>query len=408
MQKSNSLKRNELWILILENDYIKLCVLPDIGGRLFYATDKTDGYEIFYRQSVIKPANVGMLGAWISGGVEWNVFHHHRATSQYPVDYRLVDNQDGSKTIWVGEIERRHRMSWAIGLTLYPERSYIEVTGRFFNDSPDRNSMLHWNNVATHANENYQIIFPENTRFGMFHHKLSHIHWPVAQEPYKGNPDFVGCDVSWWRNLPSLTGDSVFIHDLQDDFVGGYDHGKRAGTMLTGNHNINKGGKFWTWGHLAYGHQWDCVTLTDSDGPYVELMTSAYSDNQPDYCWINPYETKEFTAWWYGIRDLDNVNRGNREATLNMDLDPVSGHVHLAANVTCRRNAARVEVTRGERVLYERRADIAPERPFADDFSVEASELADPTAVTMSLYAADGTLLLDYHPYHHDLSGSLE
>ena len=90
--------------LYLENDYLKVCVLPDIGGRLFYATDKTNGYEIFYRQSVIKPANVGMLGAWISGGVEWNVFHHHRATSQYPIDYRLVDNKDGSKTIWVGEV----------------------------------------------------------------------------------------------------------------------------------------------------------------------------------------------------------------------------------------------------------------------------------------------------------------
>ena len=295
--------------LYLENDYVKVCVLPGIGGRLFYATDKTNGYEIFYRQSVIKPANVGMLGAWISGGVEWNVFHHHRATSQYPIDYKLVDNGDGSKTIWVGEVENRHRMSWAVGLTLHPDKSYIEVTGRFFNNSIDRNSMLHWNNVATHANENYQIIFPENTEFGMFHHKLSHIHWPVPQTPYKNNPAYVGKDISWWKNLPSLTGDSVFIHDLQDDFVGGYDHGVDAGTMLAGNHNINKGGKFWTWGPHAYGHAWDCETLTDSDGPYVELMTAAYSDNQPDYCWINPQESKEFTAYWYGIRNLNKVYR---------------------------------------------------------------------------------------------------
>ena len=392
--------------LYLENDYVKVCVLPDLGGRLFYATDKTNGYEIFYRQHVIKPANVGMLGAWISGGVEWNVFHHHRATSQYPVDYKLVDNGDGSKTIWVGEVERRHRMSWAIGLTLRPDRSYIMVTGRLFNDSPDRNSILHWNNVATHCNENYQIIFPENTRFGMFHHKLSHIHWPVANEPYKGNPDFVGVDVSWWKNLPSLTGDSVFIHDLQDDYVGGYDHGVNAGTMLAGNHNINKGGKFWTWGPHAYGHAWDCETLTDSDGPYVELMTSAYSDNQPDYCWLNPYETKEFTAYWYGIRDLQNVNRGNAEATVNMDIDP-AGRVHVAANTTCIRKGARIEVKHGDKVLYEKTALIAPDRPFADDFSAPARELEDPTAVTMSLYAADGSLLIDYHPIKKDINSPL-
>lgn len=389
--------------LYLENDYVKVCVLPGIGGRLFYATDKTNGYEIFYRQSVIKPANVGMLGAWISGGVEWNVFHHHRATSQYPIDYKLVDNGDGSKTIWVGEIENRHRMSWAVGLTLHPDKSYIEVTGRFFNNSIDRNSMLHWNNVATHANENYQIIFPENTEFGMFHHKLSHIHWPVPQSPYKGNPEFIGKNISWWKNLPSLTGDSVFIHDLQDDFVGGYDHGVDAGTMLAGNHNINKGGKFWTWGPHAYGHAWDCVTLTDSDGPYVELMTAAYSDNQPDYCWINPQETKEFTAYWYGIRNLNNVNRGNEKATVNMDIDP-SGAIHVAANVTQIRRNAKVEVTHNGKVLYSKVATMSPDKPFADDFKVDASEVAEPTEVLMSLYSADGELLIDYHPYKHDLS----
>jgi len=389
--------------LYLENDYIKVCVLPDIGGRLFYATDKTNGYEIFYRQSVIKPANVGMLGAWISGGVEWNVFHHHRATSQYPIDYKLVDNGDGSKTIWVGEVENRHRMSWAVGLTLYPDKSYIEVTGRFFNNSIDRNSMLHWNNVATHANENYQIIFPECTEFGMFHHKLSHMHWPVPQSPYKNNPAYIGKDISWWKNLPSLTGDSVFIHDLQDDFVGGYDHGVDAGTMLAGNHNINKGGKFWTWGPHAYGHAWDCVTLTDSDGPYVELMTAAYSDNQPDYCWINPQETKEFTAYWYGIRNLNNVNRGNEKATVNMDINP-KGAIHVAANVTQIRRNARGEVTHGGKVLYSKVATIAPDRPFADDFKVDAAEVAEPTEVLMSLYSAEGELLIDYHPYKHDLS----
>ena len=392
--------------LYLENDYLKVCVLPDLGGRLFYATDKTNGYEIFYRQSVIKPANVGMLGAWISGGVEWNVFHHHRATSQYPIDYTLTDNKDGSKTIWVGEIENRHRMSWAIGLTLYPERSYIEVTGRFFNDSPDRNSMLHWNNVATHANDNYQIIFPESTEFGMFHHKSSFMHWPVPQEPYKGNPAYEGVDVSWWKNLPSLTGDSVFICDLQDDFVGGYDHGKDAGTMLAGNHNICKGGKFWTWGPHAYGHAWDCETLTDSDGPYVELMTSAYSDNQPDYCWINPYETKEFTAWWYGIRNLNNVNRGNREATVNMDIDP-SGKVHLAANVTCIRKGAKLQIEKNGKVLYEKTALIAPDRPFSDDFVADPVDVSDPTTVTLHLYESDGAELISYHPVRHDLSKSV-
>ena len=393
--------------LYLENDYLKLCVLPDIGGRLLYATDKTNGYEIFYRQHVIKPANVGMLGAWISGGVEWNVFHHHRATSQYPIDYKLVDNGDGSKTIWVGEVENRHRMSWAIGLTLHPDKSYIEVTGRFFNNAQDRNSMLHWNNVATHVNENYQIIFPENTDFGTYHHKNSFLRWPVADAGYCGNPDYAGKDISYWKNLPALTGGSVFVYDLKDDFIGGYDHGKNAGTMLAADHNINKGGKFWAWGPMNYGHEWDCKTLTDSDGAYVELMTGAYSDNQPDYCWINPHETKEFTAYWYGIRDLRHVNRGNADATVNMDIDK-SGAIHIAANVTQIRPSVKITVTGREgKVLYEKTSYIAPDKPFADDFKVSPDDVDEPAEVTLTLTSAEGEELISYHPYDLDRSKPL-
>lgn len=385
--------------VFLENDYLQVCVLPDIGGRLLYAHDKTDGYEIFYRQHVIKPANVGMLGSWISGGVEWNTFHHHRQTSQLPIDYKLVSNPDGSKTIWIGEVENRQRMHWSIGLTLHPDKSYIEVTGRLINSTADRNSMLYWSNVATHSNDNYQIIFPECTDFGVFHAKNSFLRWPVPDAPYCDNPNYIGKDVSWWKNMPA--GGSVFIYDQQDDFVGGYDFGKDAGTMLVGDHNINKGGKFWTWGPKAYGRAWDQVTLTDSDGSYVELMTAAYSDNQPDYCWINPYEVKEFTNYWYGIRNLSHVNRGNQFATVNMDIKD-GGNLHLAANVTQIRNNAKVVVRHADKVLYETTSYMAPDKPWAADVQVDASELSDPTSVTMTLYDADGKELISYHPYKHD------
>ena len=387
--------------LYLENDYIEMCVLPGIGGRLFYAIDKTNGYDIFYHQHVIKPANVGMLGAWISGGVEWNVFHHHRASSQLPVDYKLVENADGSKTIWVGEIEPRQRMSWAIGMTLHPDKSYIEITGRLINNTADRNSILYWSNVATHANKDYQIIFPENTDFGVYHAKNDFVRWPVSDAPYLGIDEYKkGIDVSWWKNLPAST--SIFVNDLHDDFIGGYDHGRRAGTMLVGNHNINKGGKFWLWGPKAYGHMWECVSLTDDDGPYVELMTAAYSDNQPDYCWLNPYEVKEFTSYWYGIRDLNNVNRGNRFATVNMDIKP-KGKLFLAANVTEVCPGARITVTgKDGKKLYETTADMAPDRPFAAEVAVAQGELADPAEVTMTLYSASGQELITYSPYRKD------
>ena len=167
--------------LFLENEYVKVCVLPEIGGRLFYAIDKTNGYDIFYHQDVIKPANVGMNGAWISGGVEWNVFHHHRVTSHSPVDYKITENKDGSKTIWVGETEWRHRMSWAIGVTLFPAKSYMQIDGRLANTTKNSNSILFWANASTHCNDDYQIIFPQNTEFGTFHCKSSFCRCPTTE-----------------------------------------------------------------------------------------------------------------------------------------------------------------------------------------------------------------------------------
>jgi hypothetical protein len=119
--------------LILENEYVRYCVLPEVGGRIFEAVDKTNGYDFFYRQHVIKPALIGMLGAWISGGVEWSIPHHHRATTFMPVDWTITETGDGSKTVWVGELELRHRMRWLVGLTLHPGSSVLEVAYRIIN-----------------------------------------------------------------------------------------------------------------------------------------------------------------------------------------------------------------------------------------------------------------------------------
>jgi len=174
--------------LELENDFVKICVLPEIGGRIFSATDKTNNYEYFYRQSVVKPALIGMLGAWISGGVEWNVPHHHRASSFMPIDWKTTENIDGSKTIWIGETEFRHRLKWSVGLTLHPDSSLLEAKVRIMNRSPLIQSFLYWANVSVHCDENYQVNFPPETLFGTGHSKTDFVRWKINN----------GKDISWW------------------------------------------------------------------------------------------------------------------------------------------------------------------------------------------------------------------
>jgi len=237
LDKLTDIRENKTYkALCLENEYVKISFLPELGGRLFSALDKTNNYDFFYRQHVIKPSLIGMLGAWISGGIEWCVLHHHRATTFMPVDYVLAENPDGSKTVWFGEMEHRHRMKWIIGATLYPDKSYIEITVKIFNRTQFPNTFLYWANVAVHANPDYQVIFPPSTDFATYHAKNSFAHWPISGEVYNGVDYTKGIDLSRWKNHPEPI--SFFAWNLKEDFSGGYDHGKNAGVVHIGNHNI--------------------------------------------------------------------------------------------------------------------------------------------------------------------------
>jgi len=380
--------------LYLENEYIKLCVLPELGGRVFYATDKTDNYEIFYRQQVIKPALIGMIGAWISGGIEFCVFHHHRASTFMPVNYSLVENKDGSKTIWIGEIEPRHRMKWDIGISLYPGKSYIKLDGMMVNRTEDVNSVLYWANVATSVNDNYQVIFPPSVSIAAYHSKNSFAHWPVTTENYVGYDYYKNnIDASWWKNHPNAI--SFFAFDNKEGFIAGYDFGKNAGTLALGDPNIVTGSKLWEWGPGPQGSMWDTKVLTDSNGPYAELMVGAYSDNQPDYSWIKPYETKKFTQYWYPLRDIGRVKTSNLNASLNLELNG-SNSVFFAANASQLYTNARVILKNREEVLFEKIINIGPATPFKQ--LIKLKKAVSEADMKLILEDSENNLIISYSP----------
>lgn len=378
-----------LW---LENEYVKLCVLPEIGGRIFSAVDKTNGYDFFYRQHVIKPALIGMLGAWISGGVEWNIPHHHRATSFMTVDSALENRPDGSATIWVGELELRHRTRWLVGLTLRPGSSALEVAIRVFNPTPLAHSMLGFANAAVHATPDYQILFPPSTEVATYHGKNQFSSWPVSHEIFNGQDYTRGVDVSWWKSHARPT--SFFAHDADGDFLAGYDHGKRAGVAFVADHHVVPGKKLWTWGTGVEGKTWERI-LTDEDGPYLELMIGAYSDNQPDYSWTRPHEAREVVQFWYPIREMGGLKNANRDAAVAVDVD-AAGRARIAVNATRPVKEGRVSLFSGERVLFEAPVDVDPGRPYEKGVDLPAGIAADELGLSFS--GADGREIVAYRP----------
>ncbi|MBN2592212.1 MAG: DUF5107 domain-containing protein, partial [Sedimentisphaerales bacterium] len=390
--KLTGVKKDKTYKMVyLENEYVKIGIMPEIGGRIFEGVDKTNGYDFFYRQHVIKPALIGLIGAWISGGVEWNIPHHHRASTFIPVQHLFEENKDGSKTVWVGELEVRHRMRWAIGYTLRPGRSYLEVSLRILNRTPVVNSFLCFANVAVHANENYQVIFPPSTQHVTYHSKRQFTTWPIATGRYSGSDFRNGVDASWYKN--HISSCSMFAWNYKDDFFAGYDHGKKAGTMSVADHHIVPGKKLWTWGNGPNGRMWDDI-LTDEDGPYVELMVGAYSDNQPDYSWMQPYEVKSFKQYWYPFRDIGGVKNANLDAAVNLDV--LEG---LTANIgfytTSVHKKATVVLKAADKVLLQEVVSIDPGAPYLKQVSIPAG--TDQHNLLASI-SADGKELVAYSP----------
>lgn len=377
--------------LYLENEYIQMSVLPELGGRIFTALDKGNNYDFFYRQHVIKPALIGMLGAWISGGVEWNIPHHHRASSFMTVDHTIEPHPDGSKTIWVGETELRHRLRWLLGMTVRPDRSYIEMTVKVINRTPAAQSFLFWINPAVHANTNYQVIFPPSTQWAVQHGKPEFASWPIARQTYGGVDYSRGVDISWWKNHPSPV--SFFAWHCEEDFFGGYDHGREAGVVQVSNHHVSPGKKFFEWGNGAEGEMWTKI-LSDEDGPYLELMAGSYSDNQPDYSWIQPGEIKVFKHYWYPVRKLGGIKNANIEAAV--DLEIINSRVRVAFNTTGEHKKARALLKNGESVLLERTIRISPNEPFTATVGLPSGTAAE--SLRASLCSADGREIISYQP----------
>jgi tetratricopeptide (TPR) repeat protein len=347
----------------LENEYLRLMVLPEIGGRIHVGLDRTNGYDFFYRQNVIKPALVGLLGPWISGGVEFNWPQHHRPSSFMPVDWAIEELPDGGRTVWCSEHEPMGRMKGMHGVTVRPGSSLVELRVRLFNRTPEVRTFLWWANAAARVHDRYQSFFPPDVTYVADHAKRAMSTFPVARGVYYGidygaRPP-AQADLSWYRNIPVPT--SYMAMGTAGDFFGGYDHSAEAGFVHWADHRISPGKKQWTWGNGEFGYAWD-RELTDADGPYVELMAGVYTDNQPDFSFLGPYETRTFSQYWYPIQQIGPAQAASLEGALSLAVG--DGRARIGVAVTSARAGAAVRLLAGHRVLWERTEDLAPDRPL--------------------------------------------
>jgi len=383
----------------LENEWVRLVILPELGGRIHIAYDKVADYDIFYRNNVIKPALVGLAGPWISGGVEFNWPQHHRPATFLPTDVTIESEEDGSATVWCSDHDPFARMKGMHGIRLRPDSSTIEARVRLYNRSETRQTFLWWANVAAAVNDDYQSFFPTDVGYVADHAKRAIVSFPQANAPYYGidyperaTPEHPDADrLDWYRNIPVPT--SYMVTSTEDEFFGGYDHGRDAGFVHWASRDISPGKKQWTWGNAPFGWAWD-RNLTDSDGPYVELMAGVFTDNQPDFAYIAPGETKTFSQFWYPISQIGPAQQASAQMAARLDATDSGARIGVMSSKIVPK--ARLRLTSDDgRVLYEETRNIRPDVPI----TVDIADIGTATAQTLTLdIATDDKQLLHLKP----------
>lgn len=300
----------------LENDYLKVMILPELGGRVQRAWDKIKQRDFVYHNEVIKPALVGLLGPWISGGIEFNWPQHHRPTTYMPVDFSIEEHEDGAKTVWVGETEPMHGLQVMTGFTLRPHRAALEIGSRVYNGNTTPRHFLWWANPAVKGGDGHQSVFPPDVTAVFDHGKRAVSTFPIATGTYYKVDYSAGVDISRYKNVPVPT--SYMAEKSEYDFVGAWCHDEDGGLLHVADHHIAPGKKQWSWGYSEFGQAWD-RNLTDENGPYIELMTGIYADNQPDFTWLDAFEEKRFVQYFLPYHSLGMVQNASQDVVMKLE-----------------------------------------------------------------------------------------
>ncbi|OZG64071.1 DUF5107 domain-containing protein [Bifidobacterium eulemuris] len=373
-------------VVRLENDYIRLLVIPALGGKILEGYDKTTDYHFIYRQSVIKPVSVGSYGSWLAGGMEFNYPFHHRPSTFMPVDFTVEHGEDGSVTVWQSESSPspgQYRMKGTWGIRLTPDASYFETIAKLDNRTPLRKPFMWWENCGVHVNDGYQLFFPQDVGWVHHHYDRHHATFPINKGWYAVENFPEATDISRHGNV--VKGNSFFSGPSKYDFFGGYDHERDCGTMHIADHHVSPGKKNFRWAQEDLGKAWN-ANLTDTDGEHAELMAGCYNDDQPDFDYLAPFEIRRFNQFWYPFQGVKAPVFANIHAAVGLDKD--AGKARVMGTKTL--EGARFQVLDGRNVLVDETVCLKPSQAVEFDAALPQDDL------TVRLTASDGTVLVDY------------
>ncbi len=345
-------------VVTLENDWIRVFVLPEVGGKVWGAVVKETGHEFVYRNEVMKFRNIALRGPWTSGGIEFNFgVVGHTPSAATPVDYALRENPDGSVSCWVGAMDLPSRTHWRVEIRLPADRAAFETNVLWFNPTPLEQPYYAWMTAAASARDDLAMWMP-GTMY-VDHPGTPHP-WPVDGEgrylPLYANNRFGG------HKSYHVVGE---LHDV----FGGYYGDAGWGFGHWSHYEEMPGQKLWLWALSREGAVWEEL-LTDTDGQYVEFQAGRLFVQYTPGAAVNPvtqvgFEPLSASRWsetWFPVEGLGGLTAASPLGALHARLDgsrlTVSAHAFGAVADT-------LEVWSGDRRTAAVPAALRPLEPVS-------------------------------------------
>ena len=362
-------------IVELQNDYIKLTILPQIGGKIWSAIEKSTGKPFIYENHVVKFRDIAMRGPWTSGGIEANYgIIGHTPNSVTPVNYIARKNDDGSVSCIISVFDMLTRTTWTMEVNLPKDKAYFTTKSFWHNSNNIEEPYYHWMNVGIKTKGNLQYIYSGTNYLG---HEGEYGDWPINKRN--------GKDVSLYEHNNFGGYKSYHVYGKYTDFFGAYWKDDDFGMARYSNHDDKAGKKIWIWGLSQQGMIWEKL-LTDTDGQYSEIQSGRLFNQTAEKSTFTPFKHKNFspgatdtwTEYWYPVIHTKGFVAANNYGALNITVE--EGWLKIYFNPVQTIDDA-IEIKQSEQVVYHKKVKLSPLQLFVD--SVKADAIGNNITVTL-------------------------
>ena len=365
-------------VVELQNDYIRLLILPEIGGKIWAAIEKSTGRPFLYYNHAVKFRDVAMRGPWTSGGLEANYgIIGHTPNCATPVDYVTSVNADGSVSCTIGTLDLLSRSYWRMEIRLGQNEALFSTRSFWYNTTALEQPYYHWMNAGFKASDDLEFVYPGNRYLG---HEGEYADWPVN----KSN----GKKISWYKDNDFGGYKSYHVFGKYTEFSGAYLHKEDMGMVRWGSHDDKAGKKIWIWGLSRQGMIWDKL-LTDTDGQYVELQSGRLFNQNAEGSSRTPFKHRAFAPYgtdtweedWYPVLGTRGFVAANEYGALNVLRE--SGWLKVFFSPVIKLEDT-LSITANGKTIYKKGCAFWPLRVFVDSVRLEDTGSIDGTNATGS------------------------